>query len=83
MNHQSSLYGTYAYTDTLKRIYYGPGSISTALPKLLDELKVEKALVVTGKSLRFKVWRCVSRHRVCTLTATAARLVWSSKWRRF
>lgn len=55
MNHQSSLYGTYAYTDTLKRVYYGPGSTSTALPKLLDELKVKKALVVTGNSLRFKV----------------------------
>jgi alcohol dehydrogenase class IV len=50
----STLSGFYAWTDTLKAIYYGPGSVKTALPKLLDQLGAKKALIVTGKSLHQK-----------------------------
>ncbi|KAL0956510.1 hypothetical protein HGRIS_002651 [Hohenbuehelia grisea] len=49
-----SLTGFYSYTDTLKGVYYGPGSVKTALPKLLSILGAKKALVVTGKSLHEK-----------------------------
>ncbi|KAH8119682.1 hypothetical protein DFH11DRAFT_1566401, partial [Phellopilus nigrolimitatus] len=31
----STLSGSYAYTDTLKGVYYGPGCLTVALPKLL------------------------------------------------
>lgn len=51
----SSLHGFYGWTDTLKGVYYGPGSLKTSLPKLLDTLGAKKALVVTGKSLYDKV----------------------------
>lgn len=51
----SELQGMYSYTDTLKGIYYGPGSIETALPELLKEFNATKALIVTGKSLFEKV----------------------------
>lgn len=47
----TSLQGSYAWTDTLKGVYYGPGSVATALPKLLHILGVKKALIVTGRSL--------------------------------
>lgn len=47
--------GFYGWTDTLKGVYYGPGSLITALPKLLKTLDVTKALVVTGRSLHEKV----------------------------
>ncbi|KAI0268682.1 hypothetical protein BC834DRAFT_820833 [Gloeopeniophorella convolvens] len=47
----AELSGAYAWTATLKGVYYGPGTISTALPKLLDVLGGTKALIVTGKSL--------------------------------
>jgi hypothetical protein len=47
--------GSYAYTETLKGIYYGPNCVETALPKLLDTLGAKRALIVTGKSLRNKV----------------------------
>ncbi|KAF4620435.1 hypothetical protein D9613_000745 [Agrocybe pediades] len=50
----SSISGFYSWTDTLKGVYYGPGSVKTALPKLLSVLGVKKALVVTGKSLYSK-----------------------------
>ncbi|KAF9566696.1 alcohol dehydrogenase IV [Agrocybe pediades] len=50
----SSISGFYSWTDTLKGVYYGPGSVKTALPKLLSVLGVKKALVVTGKSLHSK-----------------------------
>ncbi|RDB25420.1 Alcohol dehydrogenase 2 [Hypsizygus marmoreus] len=43
--------GFYSWTDTLKGVYYGPGSTTTALPKLLNTLGIKKALVVTGTSL--------------------------------
>jgi len=49
-----ALTGFYSYTDTLKGVYYGPGSLKTALPKLLSILGAKKALVVTGKSLHEK-----------------------------
>jgi alcohol dehydrogenase class IV len=45
----------YAWTDTLKGIYYGPGSLKSALPQLLGTLKASRALVVTGKTLYEKV----------------------------
>ena len=51
----SNLHGSYAYHDTLKGVYYGPGCVHTALPKLLSILNGRKAFVVTGKSLREKV----------------------------
>jgi hypothetical protein len=50
-----SLHGFYAWTDTLKGVFYGPGSVKTALPKLLGTLGAKKALIVTGKSLYTKV----------------------------
>jgi alcohol dehydrogenase class IV len=53
-NESDSLNGYYGWTDTLKGVYYGPGSLKTALPKLLNILKVKTALVVTGKSLYHK-----------------------------
>jgi alcohol dehydrogenase class IV len=55
MDTSTSLHGSYAWTDTLKGVYYGPGSVATALPKLLHTLAVKKALVVTGRSLYSKV----------------------------
>jgi hypothetical protein len=51
----TELSGYYAWTHTLQGVYYGPGSVSTALPKLLDTLGTSKALVITGKSLYTKV----------------------------
>lgn len=51
----ASSQGYYSWTTTLKGVYYGPGSVSTALPKLLNAIGVNKALVVTGKSLHDKV----------------------------
>ncbi|KAG6832619.1 hypothetical protein H0H92_014455 [Tricholoma furcatifolium] len=50
----TALSGFYNWTDTLKGVYYGPGSTATALPKLLDKLSIKKALLVTGKSLHDK-----------------------------
>lgn len=57
----TALEGYYAWTDTLKGVYYGPGSVKTALPKLLKTLGVKKALIVTGKSLHDKVVVCCMR----------------------
>jgi hypothetical protein len=51
----SALQGSYGWTDTLKGVYYGLGSVNTALPKLHDTLGAKKALIVTGKSLYQKV----------------------------
>jgi hypothetical protein len=51
----TELSGYYGWTHTLQGVYYGPGSVSTALPKLLDTLGASKALVVTGNSLYTKV----------------------------
>lgn len=59
----ATLFGSYAWTDTLKGVHYGPGSIKTALPKLLKLIGASKVLIVTGKSLREKVcsnWYCLS-----------------------
>ncbi|EPS94150.1 hypothetical protein FOMPIDRAFT_1063307 [Fomitopsis schrenkii] len=50
----TNLQGQYAWTDTLKGVHYGPGSVNTALPKLLKTLGASKALVVTGRSLHDK-----------------------------
>jgi len=47
--------GFYGWTNTLKGVYYGPGSLATALPNLLDTLEVKKVLVITGHSLYEKV----------------------------
>lgn len=51
----TDLQGSYGWTDTLKSIEYGPGSLKTALPKLLQLLEGKRALVVTGRSLKEKV----------------------------
>ncbi|KAH8104221.1 hypothetical protein DFH11DRAFT_1765457 [Phellopilus nigrolimitatus] len=50
----SMLSGSYAYTDTLKGVYYGPGCVAAALSKLLATLGATMALVVTGRSLHEK-----------------------------
>ncbi|KAJ3724587.1 alcohol dehydrogenase IV [Lentinula raphanica] len=47
----TELQGFYGWTDTLRGIQYGPGSVSTALPKFFKLLGVSKALVLTGRSL--------------------------------
>ena len=67
----STLSGFYAYTETLKGVHYGPGSVKTALPKLLATIGAKKALIVTGKSLytavRISGFRCLylaRSHRV-------------------
>ncbi|KAI0633700.1 iron-containing alcohol dehydrogenase [Trametes polyzona] len=46
--------GSYAWSDTLRRVYYGPGCVKTSLPKLLTLLGGKKAFVVTGHSLHDK-----------------------------
>ena len=51
----TELSGYYAWTHTLQGVYYGPGCVSMALPKLLDTLGASKAMVVTGNSLYTKV----------------------------
>ncbi|KAK7005866.1 alcohol dehydrogenase IV [Favolaschia claudopus] len=50
----STLSGFYASTDSLKGVYYGPGCVATALPKLIRSLGVKKGLIVTGRSLATK-----------------------------
>ncbi|KAF8844677.1 alcohol dehydrogenase IV [Paxillus ammoniavirescens] len=54
MTDTNDFHGSYTYHDTLKGVYYGPGCVRTALPKLLSILGGRKALIVTGKSLREK-----------------------------
>ncbi|PAV19863.1 alcohol dehydrogenase IV [Pyrrhoderma noxium] len=49
----SSLSGSYAYTE-LKGVQYGPGCLSDALPKFIEQFGVKRALVVTGRSLHTK-----------------------------
>ena len=51
----TELSGKYAWIQRLEGVYYGPGSVSTALPKLLDTLGASKAFIVTGNSLYTKV----------------------------
>lgn len=51
----SDVQGFYSWNESLKAVYYGPGSLKTALPKLLKTIGGKKALVVTGKSLHTKV----------------------------
>ena len=55
----TNLQGTYAWTDTLKGIEYGPGCLAAALPKFLDILGAKKALIVTSRSQVEKV-KCLS-----------------------
>jgi len=50
----SNLEGFYSWTTTLIGVYFGPGCVETALPKLFKTLGVKKALIVTGKSLHDK-----------------------------
>ncbi|THH00160.1 hypothetical protein EW026_g2322 [Hermanssonia centrifuga] len=47
----TNLQGFYSWTETLKGVYYGPGCLEKALPKLLQTLGTKKAFIVTGKSL--------------------------------
>ncbi|EGN99787.1 hypothetical protein SERLA73DRAFT_180001 [Serpula lacrymans var. lacrymans S7.3] len=51
---QDYLHGFYGWTDTLKGVYYGPGSLRKALPELLKVLGGHKVLIVTGKTLHEK-----------------------------
>ncbi|PIL35440.1 hypothetical protein GSI_02167 [Ganoderma sinense ZZ0214-1] len=46
-----NLSGFYAYTETLKGVHYGPGSVKTALPKLLASVGGNRAFIITGKTL--------------------------------
>ncbi|KAF9012399.1 alcohol dehydrogenase IV [Cyathus striatus] len=50
----TALQGFYGWTDTLKGVYYGPGCVTSALPKLLETIGGTKALLVTGRSLHDK-----------------------------
>ncbi|KAI0063597.1 hypothetical protein BV25DRAFT_1837564 [Artomyces pyxidatus] len=43
--------GSYAWPSTLKGVHYGPGCVSTVLPKLLSTIGGSRALVVTGRTL--------------------------------
>ncbi|KAJ7725073.1 iron-containing alcohol dehydrogenase [Mycena metata] len=54
MSNCTVMSGSYGWTDTLKRVQYGPGCVSTALPKLIEILGVKKGLIVTGRSLYTK-----------------------------
>ena len=63
----SELSGFYGWTQTLQGVHYGPGSVSTGLPTLLDTLGASKALVVTGNSLYTKV--CLSKRPSFVLTS--------------
>jgi hypothetical protein len=53
----SALSGSYGWVEAIKRVNYGPGSVATALPELIQLLGVKKALLVTGRSLSTKVRR--------------------------
>ncbi|KAJ7900880.1 alcohol dehydrogenase IV [Mycena leptocephala] len=46
--------GSYAWTEGLKSIHYGPGCVTDALPKLIQTLGVKKGLIITGHSLYTK-----------------------------
>ncbi|KAH7903164.1 hypothetical protein BJ138DRAFT_1021065, partial [Hygrophoropsis aurantiaca] len=49
-----SLQGSYAWVDAIRKISYGPGCVTKALPQIMDLLGGKKALIVTGNSLRTK-----------------------------
>jgi alcohol dehydrogenase class IV len=49
----TDLAGTYSFTKA-QTIQYGPGCIKAVLPALFDRLKVSKAYIVTGNSLKTK-----------------------------
>lgn len=51
----SAISGFYAYTQTLKGVYYGPGSVKDSLISILEGFGTKKVLIITGKSLREKV----------------------------
>lgn len=51
----SAISGFYAYTQTLKGVYYGPGSVKDSLISVLEGFGTKKTLIVTGRSLREKV----------------------------
>lgn len=55
--------GSYAWTDTLRGVHYGPGCVKTALPFLLERVDAKKALIVTGKTLFHKVGHSDSESR--------------------
>ncbi|KAJ7367827.1 alcohol dehydrogenase IV [Mycena albidolilacea] len=50
----SALSGSYGWVEAIKSVNYGPGSVATALPELIQLLGVKKALLVTGRSLSTK-----------------------------
>ncbi|KAK0474841.1 alcohol dehydrogenase IV [Armillaria novae-zelandiae] len=51
MTTSSSIQGHYGWPEGLSGVYYGPGSVSTALPKLLSSFGARKTLIVTTRSL--------------------------------
>ena len=54
--HPSTTYqGHYSWHLNLQGIFYGPGCIKTALPQLLDDLGIKRAMLLTSKSVLNKV----------------------------
>ncbi|KAH7904115.1 hypothetical protein BJ138DRAFT_1119713 [Hygrophoropsis aurantiaca] len=49
-----SLQGSYSWVDAIKKISYGPGCVTKALPQIMDLLGAKKVFIVTGNSLRTK-----------------------------
>ena len=47
--------GFYAYTQTLKGVYYGPGSVKNSLISVLEGFGTKRVLIITGRSLRERV----------------------------
>jgi hypothetical protein len=43
------------FDSCIKYVYYGPGSVKSAQPMLLDALKASRAILGTGKTLHEKV----------------------------
>ncbi|KAK1225049.1 hypothetical protein PQX77_012011 [Marasmius sp. AFHP31] len=48
------LHGSYAWSNALRGLYYGPGCMESALPKVIKDTGASRALIVTGKSLKDK-----------------------------
>ncbi|KLO09147.1 alcohol dehydrogenase IV [Schizopora paradoxa] len=51
---RTTIQGSLGSSPTLQSVFYGPGCVSNALPKLIKSFGVKKALVVTGNTLRTK-----------------------------
>lgn len=47
--------GHYSWHQRLQGLFYGPGCVKTALPELLETLQIKRAMVLTSRSVLFKV----------------------------